>query len=662
MSDQDKINDIKNKISFLKNIISDLKQTKSNMKQSKTDVQNNLNKVKSIAREYNYDFVNPNLENIQKIKKEIVSKDKLDKKSWEQISKQMGRIKFPNSDSNEYIERSKNIISKEIKKSEEKPVKKELPTKKSTKEPIKKIPSKISKEIKKSEEKPVKKELPTKKSTKEPIKKIPSKISKEIKKSEEKPIKKELQKIPSKKSPEQKVNRFNTGKQAEDNNDVDDDEESSDDENDIVEDNNDVDDDEESSENNNNTEEHSELNDDENDIAENNNNVEDNVESDDTEEYNVSNDNDTEDLVNSLNNNKINKPNEITDLENFIEEIRILKKSECEKCKFTKSNFKTELKNGLDFYKDLLLKFNDIINQLDKFNSPDFKKWKNDELYNIEYLRFGKTSNSKEYYYTSGDIESLEFIKDAIPATIKDIEELLRILQNGNLEKIVVKDTVVKDTDEYIYLIPNFQKNLVNDKNQYSTALADLENIVRKILLDKNNSDQKGGADSDDIKEILDDVIVIELELASEEMMKKLIEELEELEIKQAQKEKIEQEQAQKLKQSTSSKIKHKVKDYTEPLLSLIFYKIGNLNTFDVKLIEMCVASGLNNQIIVAILLAQKKTDIDAILNNQKIRAPGLFLNIIRLKKMSAEFKFKHDYEIHNNAQMSILIEKQKIW
>ena len=117
-----------------------------------------------------------------------------------------------------------------------------------------------------------------------------------------------------------------------------------------------------------------------------------------------------------------------------------------------------------------------------------------------------------------------------------------------------------------------------------------------------------------------------------------------------------------KTKIALPTEVKYKVKDYTAPLLSLIFYKIGNLNVYDVKLIELCSASGLNNQVIVAILLAQMRRDIDAIFMNHHIKTPGLLLNILRYKKMSANFKFKQDYGLTDNSQMNMLIEKQRIW
>ena len=102
--------------------------------------------------------------------------------------------------------------------------------------------------------------------------------------------------------------------------------------------------------------------------------------------------------------------------------------------------------------------------------------------------------------------------------------------------------------------------------------------------------------------------------------------------------------------------------DYAKPLLSLVSYKMGALNEFDIQLITYCQQIGLDPNTIIAIHIAQKREEIEPIFKNN-YRVPYTALaNITRLKKMSAEKKFRQDYGITSDQQVSMLMSKSKIY
>jgi hypothetical protein len=105
--------------------------------------------------------------------------------------------------------------------------------------------------------------------------------------------------------------------------------------------------------------------------------------------------------------------------------------------------------------------------------------------------------------------------------------------------------------------------------------------------------------------------------------------------------------------------------DYTKPLLALITYKIGSFNVYDQELIKYCENIGLNTDATLAIYIATTKNDIEKILYHYTKNNNYYFsslMNILRLKKISAEIKFKKDYGIGSIEQMSMLLDKQSIW
>jgi hypothetical protein len=103
--------------------------------------------------------------------------------------------------------------------------------------------------------------------------------------------------------------------------------------------------------------------------------------------------------------------------------------------------------------------------------------------------------------------------------------------------------------------------------------------------------------------------------------------------------------------------------DYTRPLMVLLAYKIGSLNTFDIELIKYCESIGLDINATLAICIAQNKYDVEQILSyyNKNLYFSSL-INILRYKKLSAEMKFRKDYGINSDNQLNMLLNKQSIW
>ncbi|XWV26204.1 putative orfan [Tupanvirus soda lake] len=103
--------------------------------------------------------------------------------------------------------------------------------------------------------------------------------------------------------------------------------------------------------------------------------------------------------------------------------------------------------------------------------------------------------------------------------------------------------------------------------------------------------------------------------------------------------------------------------DYTAPMIALISYKIGSMNDYDRQLINYCQTIGLDTNATLAIYIAQNKKDVEQILSyyNKNLYYTVL-MNILRLKKISAEMKFRKDYGITSDAQIQVLLGKQSIW
>jgi hypothetical protein len=98
-------------------------------------------------------------------------------------------------------------------------------------------------------------------------------------------------------------------------------------------------------------------------------------------------------------------------------------------------------------------------------------------------------------------------------------------------------------------------------------------------------------------------------------------------------------------------------------LLTFITYKIGLLNSFDQKLINYCQGLGFDDNLIITILIAQNKNDIEQIIHHY-LHNDGypILINILKLKKFSAELKFRKDYGINSDNDLNTLISKQNIW
>lgn len=101
--------------------------------------------------------------------------------------------------------------------------------------------------------------------------------------------------------------------------------------------------------------------------------------------------------------------------------------------------------------------------------------------------------------------------------------------------------------------------------------------------------------------------------------------------------------------------------DYILPLVKMISYKIGKLNNFDEQIIKICDANNIDEFTTIALIVAQKKLDIERCLNHVRFTIPGLFQSILRLKKLSAEYNFRINYNI-DNIQINILLQNQRIW
>ena len=101
--------------------------------------------------------------------------------------------------------------------------------------------------------------------------------------------------------------------------------------------------------------------------------------------------------------------------------------------------------------------------------------------------------------------------------------------------------------------------------------------------------------------------------------------------------------------------------DLVSPLISLLAYKIGTINEFDNEIIKYGRGLGLDTQVLIIILLAQKRQEIELIIQKYALPSSAL-MNFLRLKKLSAEKNFRLNYGIVSDTQIAVLLEKQNIW
>lgn len=102
--------------------------------------------------------------------------------------------------------------------------------------------------------------------------------------------------------------------------------------------------------------------------------------------------------------------------------------------------------------------------------------------------------------------------------------------------------------------------------------------------------------------------------------------------------------------------------DYTQPLIALLTYRIGYLNNYDISLINYCKTFGLDSGTILAIYFSDRRKDIEEIV---KIHIPhdiSAVMRILQLKKLSAELKFRINYDIKSDSEILILNEKKLMW
>ena len=102
--------------------------------------------------------------------------------------------------------------------------------------------------------------------------------------------------------------------------------------------------------------------------------------------------------------------------------------------------------------------------------------------------------------------------------------------------------------------------------------------------------------------------------------------------------------------------------DYTQPLISLLSYKIGAFNNYDTDLINYCKKLDLDTGIILAIYFAERKEDIISILEIYAPNNRSAVTKIRLLKKLSAEKKFRENYGITSDHHIQMLIEKKSLF
>lgn len=86
-------------------------------------------------------------------------------------------------------------------------------------------------------------------------------------------------------------------------------------------------------------------------------------------------------------------------------------------------------------------------------------------------------------------------------------------------------------------------------------------------------------------------------------------------------------------------------------------------NKYDRQLIKYCLETGLNEETSVMILLSQNKYQIEKILQQKRIKRYFIVLiNVLKLKKLSAEMRFRENYAIKSSNDIQILLSKGNIW
>ena len=99
--------------------------------------------------------------------------------------------------------------------------------------------------------------------------------------------------------------------------------------------------------------------------------------------------------------------------------------------------------------------------------------------------------------------------------------------------------------------------------------------------------------------------------------------------------------------------------DYVTPLKALLQYRIGSPTDIDIQLITYCLSIGLSQDVALSIYFAEKKSDIVALLNINKIAYRAVLMNILRLKKLSAYKKFLRDYQVQE-SQLGLLYSHRR--
>ena len=99
--------------------------------------------------------------------------------------------------------------------------------------------------------------------------------------------------------------------------------------------------------------------------------------------------------------------------------------------------------------------------------------------------------------------------------------------------------------------------------------------------------------------------------------------------------------------------------NYLKPLLTLLSYRIGKINQHDTELFDFCHRLGLNPKVTFAIYLAEKRRDVHHLLSTHAPHQTYALMGILRLKKLSAEKKFRDNYAITSDDQIRVLLEKR---
>ena len=89
-----------------------------------------------------------------------------------------------------------------------------------------------------------------------------------------------------------------------------------------------------------------------------------------------------------------------------------------------------------------------------------------------------------------------------------------------------------------------------------------------------------------------------------------------------------------------------------------IIRQLTEMNKYDIELFNNLVNYGIDIDTIILIFLAKNREDIQKILLEKEIGTGYNLLNIMRLKKMSAERKFLDNYKIDNRIKLVLLLKK----